>query len=262
MPLLKNDRPISIIVNKKNGPGPFFLPLRHLIYMDTIEQIPQNAALAAITSRKSIRGFLPDAIPAPLLHTLLKTAARAPSGSNIQPWKVHVVSGQARDALSAALLDAFQTGTPNQCEYQYYPKEWREPYLARRRENGWSLYNILGIQKGDKAAMQRQHARNFEFFGAPVVLFVTLDNDMEQGSWLDAGMFIQNIMIAARALGLHTCPQVALVNYPAIVKQHLSIPTGQTLVCGISLGYEDTSNPANTLVTTRVPLEEFVTFHE
>ena len=230
--------------------------------MDTIEQLPQNTALAAITSRKSIRGFLPDAIPAQLLHTLLQTASRAPSGSNIQPWHVHVVSGQARDALSAALLEAFHANTPNQCEYQYYPKEWREPYLARRRENGWSLYNILGIQKGDKDAIQRQHARNFEFFDAPVVLFVTLDNDMEQGSWLDTGMFIQNIMIAARALGLHTCPQVALVNYPAIVKQHLAIPAEQTLVCGISLGYEDTSNPANNLVTTRVPLEEFVIFHE
>ncbi len=230
--------------------------------MDTIEQLPQNTALAAISSRKSVRGFLPDAVPTKLLHTLLQTASRAPSGSNIQPWKVHVVSGQARDALSAALLEAFHTNTPNQCEYQYYPKEWREPYLARRRENGWSLYDTLGIQKGDKAAMQQQHARNFMFFDAPVVLFITLDNDMEQGSWLDTGMFIQNIMIAARALDLHTCPQVALVNYPSIVKQHLAIPAEQTLVCGISLGYEDTSNPANNLVTTRVPLEEFVIFHE
>ncbi|MFV9474705.1 nitroreductase [Advenella sp. RU8] len=230
--------------------------------MDTIEQLTQNKTLEAITSRKSIRGFLPDAIPTELLHTLLKAASRAPSGSNIQPWKVHVVSGQARNALSAALLEAFNSNTPNQCEYQYYPKEWREPYLARRRENGWSLYNILGIQKGDKQAMQRQHARNFEFFDAPVVLFITLDKDMEQGSWLDTGMFIQNIMIAARALGLHTCPQVALVNYPAIVKQQLSIPADQILVCGISLGYEDTSNPANKLQTPRVPLEEFVSFHE
>ena len=230
--------------------------------MDTTQQLLQNDALEAITSRRSIRAFLPDAIPTKLLHTLLRAASRAPSGSNIQPWKVHVVSGQSRHDLSAALLKAFYAQTPNQCEYQYYPQTWREPYLARRRENGWSLYNILGIQKGDKESMQRQHARNFEFFDAPVVLFITLDNDMEQGSWLDTGMFIQNIMIAARGLGLHTCPQVALVNYPDIVKQHLAIAADQTLVCGISLGYEDTSDPVNSLQTTRVPLEEFVIFHE
>ncbi|NLY63940.1 MAG: nitroreductase [Alcaligenaceae bacterium] len=229
--------------------------------MDTIEQLPQNKILEAITSRKSTRGFLPDAIPGELLHTLLQAASRAPSGSNIQPWKVHVVSGTSRDALSAALLEAFHANTPNQCEYQYYPKEWREPYLARRRENGWSLYNLLGIKKGDKEAMQRQHARNFAFFDAPVVLFITLDKDMELGSWLDTGMFIQNIMIAARALGLHSCPQVALANYPAIVKQHLDIPANQTLVCGISLGYEDTAHPANTLQTPRLPVSEFTTFH-
>lgn len=231
------------------------------MYMDTTQQLPQNNVLKAITSRRSIRAFLPDAIPTELLQTLLRAASRAPSGSNIQPWKVHVVAGQSRNDLSAALLDAFYAKTPDQCEFQYYPQEWREPYLARRRENGWSLYNTLGIQKGDKEAMQRQHARNFEFFDAPVVLFITLDKDMEQGSWLDTGMFIQNIMIAARALGLHTCPQVALVNYPDIVKQHLAIATDQILVCGISLGYEDTSNPVNTLQTSRVPLEEFVTFH-
>ncbi len=220
-----------------------------------------NATLQSILSRKSVRGFLADSVSPEDIRSILEVAARAPSGSNIQPWKVHVVSGESRNTLAAALSEAHEQGRDEAREYQYYPVNWREPYLARRRATGWGLYNALGIQKGDRESTKRQHGRNFVFFDAPVVFFITIDKDMELGSWLDTGMFVQNIMIAARALGLHTCPQAALVNYPSIVRKHLAVPDDQTLVCGISLGYEDTSHPANQFSTTRVEIEAFTVFH-
>jgi len=220
-----------------------------------------NETLQAILTRKSVRGFLPDPVSTDDIRTILHASARAPSGSNIQPWKVHVVSGAARDALSHALLQAHNNGEPEQREYQYYPVKWREPYLARRRETGWSLYNTLGITREDKAGMKRQHGRNLEFFDAPLVLFITLDNDMETGSWMDTGMFIQNIMIAARSLDLHTCPQAALSNYPGIIRSHLQIADDQIIACGISLGYEDTGHPANQFSTSRLEVDEFTVFH-
>ncbi|MEI2418366.1 nitroreductase [Orrella sp. JC864] len=221
----------------------------------------ESPILADLATRRSVRAFLPDPVDAGLIRTILEAAARSPSGNNIQPWRVHVVTGQARDRLSARLLEAFHADMPWQPEYQYYPPVWREPYLGRRRENGWSLYRLLGIEKGDKAGAKRQHARNFAFFGAPVAMFVSVDRDMGQGAWLDTGMFVQALMIAARAVGLHSCPQVALVGYPDIVRDALSIDPDTILICGISLGYEDTSHPANQLRTSRVAVDEFAQFH-
>ncbi|UHL62616.1 nitroreductase [Paralcaligenes sp. KSB-10] len=223
--------------------------------MDTFEIIED-----AITSRKSVRGFLPKAIDMSLVERILAAAAYAPSGSNIQPWKVHVVTGSKRDELSSALVEAHDRKIPENREYQYYPVAWRSPYIERRRETGWGLYGTLGIQKGDKDAMARQHGKNFLFFGAPVVLIFTIDNDLEKGSWLDYGMFLQNIMVLARGAGLHTCPQAAIANYPGIVKEALGISDSQTLVCGISMGYEDSGCVANQFRTRRMDLDEFVTF--
>jgi len=140
--------------------------------------------------------------------------------------------------------------------------KWRSPYLDRRRATGWGLYGTLGIGKGDREASARQHARNYEFFGAPVVLIFTIDRDLETGSWLDYGMFLQNIMIAARACGLHTCPQAALANYPGIVKQHLGINDDKIIVCGMSIGYEDASAAVNRFQPERMAVSEFVTHHE
>lgn len=229
--------------------------------MDQPALFCRNETLRSILSRKSVRGFLSRKVSATAVHTILQAASRAPSGSNIQPWKVHVVSGQARDKLASALSRAYELGIIEEREYTYYPVNWREPYLTRRRATGWGLYNALGIKKGDRKETKHQLGRNFVFFGAPVVFFITIDKDMELGSWLDTGMFIQNILISARALGLHTCPQAAVVNYPTIVREHLSIPQDQTLVCGISLGYEDTGHPANQFSTTRVDINEFTVFH-
>ncbi|NYT62583.1 nitroreductase [Alcaligenaceae bacterium] len=215
----------------------------------------------AITSRRSVRGFLPDPIDISLINQILSAASFAPSGSNIQPWKVHVVMGEKRDELSQQLLEAFSNQLPETREYQYYPVEWRSPYIERRRETGWGLYRTMGIQKGDRVASAQQHGRNFAFFDAPVVLIFTIDNYLQQGSWLDYGMFLQSIMVSARGLGLHTCPQAALANYAAIVKNHLGIADDQTVICGISMGYEDTSCVANQYRPDRMELNDFVTVH-
>src|SRR5690606_13598901 len=216
----------------------------------------------AIVSRQSVRGFLPKPVPQALIRRILQAAARAPSGSNIQPWKVHVVTGATRDALSRALLQTHERGERERREYQYYPVNWRSPYLDRRRETGWGLYSLLGIQKGDREASARQHGRNYEFFGAPCLLLFTIDRDLDKGSWLDYGMFLQNMMIMARGCGLDTCPQAALANYPDIVKQHLRIPDDQIVACGIAIGYQDPDEPANRYRTTRVPVDEFAVFHD
>ena len=220
-----------------------------------------DIVIDAITSRRSVRGFLPKPVSVGLINKILATASYAPSGSNIQPWKVHVVTGGKRDELSRQLRDAHVRNLPEEREYDYYPVNWRSPYIERRRETGWGLYETLGIKKGDRKASAQQHERNYAFFGAPVVLIFSIDNDLQQGSWLDYGMFLQNIMVAARACGLHTCPQAALANYPGITKNLLGISEDQTVICGISMGYEDSNCLANRYRPPRITLDEFVTFH-
>jgi len=229
---------------------------------DSIENTSRCAIHQAITSRKSTRTFLAKAIDRKVLDELLLIAGSAPSGSNIQPWQVHVVSGAARDRLSAALLAAHQSGEPSAREYEYYPLTWRSPYVERRRAAGWGLYSLLGIEKGDHGATARQHGRNYEFFGAPVVLIFTIDQDLQTGSWLDYGMFLQTIMIGARGYGLHTCPQAALANYPHIVKEQLGISDTRIVVCGMSIGYEDPTQDVNEFQPARMALEEFVRHHQ
>lgn len=221
-----------------------------------------RAVKEAIASRKSTRAFLPTPIPRECVDELLNLAGTAPSGSNVQPWEVHVVTGLARHRLSEALLKAHDTGESPRNEYHYYPVKWRSPYIDRRRATGWGLYGKLGIQKGDREASSRQHRRNYEFFGAPVVLVFTIDHDLEQGSWLDYGMFLQNIMVGARSFGLHTCPQAALANYPDIIRNELGIPREKIVVCGIALGYEDSRDPVNGFRPDRISLAEFVRYHE
>jgi len=223
---------------------------------------PVHPVETAIASRQSVRGFLSRRIAPELIRRLLTLAARAPSGSNIQPWQVHVVTGAKRDVLAQALTAAYDSQRPEARQYQYYPATWRAPYLERRRETGWGLYRLLGIAKGDRAASAAWQAQNFRFFGAPCALIFTIDDDLGQGSWLDYGMFLQNIMILARAHGLDTCPQAALANYPDVIKQHLRLADNQIVVCGMALGYADPNATANQFRTTRIGLAEFATFHE
>jgi nitroreductase len=216
----------------------------------------------AITGRRSIRAFLQREVPHEVLKRILQTAARAPSGSNIQPWKVWVVEGAVKVRLTQALLQRVAAGDEGKWPYNYYPVKWRDPYLARRRACGFGLYNTLGIARGDTAAMRAQTAQNFAFFGAPTGLMFSIDRDMEVGSWLDYGMFLQSIMIAARAEGLETCAQAAFAPYEDTVQAELNIPDTQTIVCGMAVGYADPTGKVNSFVTERMPLEDFVTWVE
>ncbi len=217
------------------------------------------AAEDAIAGRRAVRAFLPDMVSEETVRAILDLAARAPSGTNIQPWHVDAVAGAAKDKLSRAVLDARERGETD-AEYDYYPKQWREPYLARRRKVGYDLYGLLGIAKGDKGRMHAQFSRNYTFFGAPVGLFFTLDRDLELGSWMDMGMFLQNIMVASRARGLDTCPQAAWVHYHKVIREELGFDQSESLVCGMSLGYADHTAPENALVTEREPATSFARF--
>jgi nitroreductase len=218
----------------------------------------------AITSRMSARAFTQQAVSHELITEILQVASRAPSGTNTQPWKVYVLQGATRDALVHKVCAAHEAMRANPEvakqyteQYDYYPEKWVSPYIDRRRENGWSLYGLLGIGKADKDRMHEQQQRNFKFFDAPVGLMFTVDPIMGRGSLLDYGMFIQNIMLAARARGLHTCPQAAWNGFHSIILPHIGAGEGEMMVCGMSLGYADASDKVNTLVTPRVPVHEF-----
>jgi len=217
------------------------------------------SAIDAITTRRSVRAFLPKEVPPEVVDRILELGARAPSGSNIQPWQVLVLTGAPLLTLGEELKELEQSGEKGEPAYTYYPKAWREPYLARRRKVGWDLYAALGIARAERERMAAQHARNLIFFDAPVGLIFTIDRDLELGSWLDYGMFLENIMVAARAFGLDTCPQAAFVPYAAHIGRRLGIPDTQMLVCGMALGYADPAAPENTFSTEREPLERFVT---
>ncbi len=222
-----------------------------------------NPVEAAIRSRRSVRAFLPREVAEDTIKAILETAARAPSGTNTQPWRVYVLRGKAKDELSRRVVAAYDD--PEQAarhtqEYAYYPTKWISPYIERRRKIGWDLYGLLGIGKGEKEKMHTQHARNYKFFDAPVGLMFTIDRILEKGSWVDYGMFLENIMIAARGHGLDTCPQAAWTPFHRIVSDFLRMPENETLICGMSLGYADNGAIENTLVTDREPLESWATF--
>lgn len=216
-----------------------------------------------ICSRHSIRAFLPTPVSREDIEAILGVAARAPSGSNTQPWRVYVLTGATRDHVVQKIVDAYLDPAENAShteEYAYYPRQWVSPYIERRRKVGWDLYALLGLTRDNKTGMQAQHARNFAFFDAPVGLIFTIDRVMDQGSWLDYGMFLQTLMIAARARGLDTCPQAAFTQFHRLISETLSIPAEQQVVCGMALGYADPSRIENTLVTERAAVGEFARF--
>lgn len=216
----------------------------------------------AIRLRRSVRAFLRQPVPDEAVARVIELAARAPSGSNVQPWQVIALRAEPLAALTRELHALSLAGDAGTEEYAYYPRQWREPYLARRRKVGWDLYGSIGIEKGDKESMRRQHARNFLFFDAPVGLVFTIDRDLERGSWLDYGMFIQNIMLAACGFGLGTCPQAAFNGYGAVIARRLRIPATQMIVCAMALGYPDWSSPENCFETQREPVASLMRFVE
>ena len=221
------------------------------------------AAEAAVATRRSVRAFLSTPVPRATIERILALASRAPSGTNTQPWRVYVLTGEPLRSLSRRLVAAYddpEESARHTEEYPYYPTEWVSPYIDRRRKIGWDLYGLLGIGKTDKARMHAQHRRNYEFFGAPVGLMFTIDRILRQGSWLDYGMFIEGVMVAARAHGLDTCPQAAFTPFHRIVTDEIGAPANEQLVCGMSLGWADPGAIENTLVTEREPVAGFVRF--
>lgn len=235
----------------------------------TVVADPASVA-AAIGSRFSCRAFLREQpVPRAAIEEILAVASRAPSGTNTQPWRVYVLQDASRDGLVqkvCAAHDALYADPSLAAQYaeewDYYPQKWVSPYIDRRRENGWSLYGLLGIARGEKDKMHAQHQRNYRFFDAPVGLMFTIDRVMGRGSLMDYGMFLQNIMVAARAHGLHTCPQAAWNGYARIVLPHIGAGDDEMLVCGMSLGYADLAHPVNGFHTPREPVAGFTRWVE
>lgn len=221
----------------------------------------------AITSRHSVRAFLDTPVDVQTIKDILAVSSRAPSGTNTQPWKVYVVTGQKRaemiDRVCAAQIELHQK--PELADqyketFAYYPETWISPFIDRRRENGWGLYGLLNIQKGEKEKMAAQQLRNFQLFDAPVALYFTVNKAMGIGSKMDISMMIQNVMIAAKARGLDTCPQAAWNHFHPIVLDVLNAPNDEELVCAVALGYADPDHIVNTFITPRLPVEDFTVF--
>ena len=224
---------------------------------------------AAIQSRFSARAFLSTPVPRETIETILQVASRAASGTNTQPWKTYVLQGASRDGLVEKVCAAHDALRDNPAlaaqykeEYDYYPEKWVSPYIDRRRENGWSLYGLLGITKADKDKMHAQQQRNYKLFDAPVGLMFTLDRVMGRGSLVDYGMFLQSIMVAARARGLHTCPQAAWNGFAKIILPHIGAGPDEMLVCGMALGFADALALVNSFHTPREPVAQFTRWLE
>lgn len=229
----------------------------------TITSQTQRVVDQAITTRHSIRAYLPKPVAREDIEEILAVAARAPSGTNTQPWKAYVLTGQPLKEMTEEIVAAFLDPALNESlqeEYAYYPTEWHSPYKERRRKVGLDLYGLLGLTKDDRAGMQAQHARNFKFFDAPVGMIFSIDRAMGVGSWLDFGCFLQNVMVAARARDLDTCPQAAFNKYHSIIRRHTGMSDQDIMMCGMALGHADPAAIENTLITDREAVSAFTTF--
>ncbi len=220
----------------------------------------ENETEAAILARRSIRGFLPEPIPREIVEHLLDVAARAASGTNMQPWRVLALAGEALAGFTAGLVAAARAAEPDGPESAYYPAPLFEPYLGRRRKIGWDLYGLLGIGRGERDKARAHVEHNLRFFGAPVGLLLLTERRLAIGSWLDLGMFLQNLGVAARARGLGTCPMAVFAEHPRAIRRLLGVSEQDLVVCGMALGYEDEAAPANALRTGREPATSFTEF--
>ena len=221
--------------------------------------MPGISVEEAIRSRRSVRGFLPDPVAEAQVERLLDLAARAPSGTNMQPWRVVALAGAELARFTEGVVAAQRAGEAGP-ERTYYPRPVPEPYLSRRRQVGWDLYGLLGIARGEREKAQAHLENNLHFFGAPVGLVCLIDRALELGSWLDYGMFLENLCLAAREEGLDTCPMAVFADYPAAIRRLLDLPESDLIVCGVALGHADPAAPANALRTTRVPARAFAGF--
>lgn len=215
----------------------------------------------ALRRRHSCRAFLERDVESRKIERVLKLASRAPSGANTQPWRVAVVSGRTKKVIEREIEARYRAGLRGRPDYHYYPERWSEPYKSRRFACGMQLYSALGIGRENKDRRKEQWIENYRAFSAPVVLYFYMESHLESGSYMDFGMFLQSVMLAALEEDLATCPQAALAEYPQVVKQELGIQEDFILLCGMALGYEDTGAPINRYRTPRAELEEFVTFY-
>lgn len=223
--------------------------------------LPGDAAQAIdriIAARRSIRAFLPTPVPRAVVDDILRIALRAPSGTNTQPWMAHVLTGESRNALSQHLQAVFNDPERTRQQQQQKSVDWPEPYRARRRKVGWDLYGLLGIQKGETVRMHEQHRRNLDFFGAPVGIIFTLKRFMKASSYLDVGMLMQNVMLAAVARGIDTCPQGMFIQFADAISAQLGLAEDDVVVCAMAMGYRDDSAPENSLITDREELDRVV----
>jgi nitroreductase len=215
----------------------------------------------AAHTRRSIRAYTTEPVPRAVLREIVELGRHAPSGSNIQPWRVHVLTGAALKRLGAAIQHAFLSDEPgHKRDYEYYTDPIVEPYLARRRQCGWGLYGTLGIGRGDHEKSKAYRASNYNFFGAPAGLVFSIDRKLEKGSWLDYGMFLQTLMLAARARGLHTCSEASIASYPDIVRRELGLGTEWIVICGMAMGYADAAALINTFQPPRIEVDEYAAF--
>jgi nitroreductase len=231
--------------------------------LTVIQTNQQNIVDEAITSRHSIRAYLPTPVSREDVAKLLEVAARAPSGSNTQPWKAYVLMGDLKEKLSAEILTVYRDKAQFEAlteDYRYYPTDWSSPYIDRRRKVGLGLYKLLGLGRDDKAGMHAQHGRNYTFFGAPVGIIFTIERKMNTGSWLDFGCFLQSFMIAARGRGLDTCAQAAFNRFHPVIRRVTGISEAEVVMCGLALGVADMSKIENTLISEREPLDGFAKF--
>ena len=222
---------------------------------------PAPDVFAAARTRRSVRAYKADPVDDQVVREIVALARHAPSGSNIQPWRVHVMTGATLKRVGAAIQRVFIDDEPgHQRDYDYYTDPILEPYLARRRQCGWGLYGTLGIGRGDREKSKAYRATNYNFFGAPVGLIFTIDRKLEKGSWLDYGMFLQTIMLAARARGLHTCAEAAIASFPDVVRRELGIAADWTVICGMAMGYADPQAVVNTFQPPRIELDDYAVF--
>jgi len=213
----------------------------------------------AIAARRSVRGFLDTPVDPALLRDLAIKASRAATGGNLQPWHIAIVQGEPLARLKATMVEKLATGATETRAYDVYPKDLTAPYRARRYAVGEAMYAHLGIPRDDKPARQKWFARNFQFFGAPAAYFCTVDRRMGPPQWSDLGMYLQNLMLLAVDAGLATCSQECWTMYPETVGRLLDTPNDRMLFCGMAIGYEDKSAPANALRTERANEAEWLT---
>lgn len=218
--------------------------------------------IEALQQRKSVRAFLDKNVEKNKINDILTAASHAPSGVNTQPWHVAVVSGEKKQELQESIEAAFRNGDKGKPDYAYYPDQWVEPYKTRRKACGLQMYSTLQIKREDKQRQIDQWAANYRAFDAPIMLLFFMDNGLQTGSFLDYGIFLQSIMLAAVDQGLATCPQASLADYPHIIKPMLNYPSDSLLVCGMSLGYEDTQATINSYRTPREKIDTFVSYYE